>query len=146
MPSTGLSIVRETTKAKYDAFCREYLSNGNNGAKAAIYVGYSEKSARQTAKELLDKPYISDKIRQLQKEITEKHSEKFTISLEQRLEWLQKAVSVGFREVIDAQGNPKAENLQASISAIKELNVMLGTDSHAEVKPVKVFVGVQDAS
>lgn len=138
--------MREATKAKYDSFCREYLSNGTNGAKAAIYVGYSEKSARQTAKELLDKPYISDKIRQLQEELTAKSEEKFNITLEQRLEWLQKAVDIGFRETQDNAGNTKAENVQASISAIKELNVMLGTDSHADVKPVKVFVGVQDAS
>lgn len=138
--------MRETTKAKYDAFCREYLSNGNNGAKAAESVGYKQKSSRQQAIKLLQIPYISDKIAQLQTQITKVSEEKFSITLEQRLEWLQKAVDIGFRETQDMQGNSKAENLQASISAIKELNVMLGTDSHAEVKPVKVFVGVQDAS
>lgn len=138
--------MRDTTKAKYDAFCREYLSNNNNGAKAAEAVGYKKSSSRQQAIKLMQIPYIVDKLAQLQSEITKISEEKFSITLEQRLQWLQKAVDIGFRETMDMQGNAKAENVQASISAIRELNVMLGTDSHAEVKPVKVFVGVQDAS
>ena len=124
--------MRETTKAKYDAFCREYISNGNNGAKAAIFVGYKEKSARKQALDLLKIPYITDKLRQIQMEVTEKHKETFDISVEKRLGWLQKAVEYGFRENVDGFGNVKAENMGASISAIKELNVMLGINESGD--------------
>ena len=124
--------MRETTKAKYDAFCREYLSNNNNGSKAAEAVGYSKKSSRQMAIKLLQMPYIVDKMAQLQAVITEKSIEKFTVSVEQRLEWLQQAITYGFREIpvsaMDERTDAptKAENLSASISGIKELNAMLG--------------------
>ena len=126
--------MRRATQDKYDLFCREYMSNGLNGAQAAIAAGYSKNSARQTGKELLDKPYVSDKIRQMQEEITEKSKEKFSVSIEQRLEWLQTAVMYGFREIPvsaqDKDSGTKAENLSASISAIKELNVMLGINDN----------------
>lgn len=138
--------MREATKAKYDCFVLAYISNKQNGAAAAVTAGYAEKSAHVTAGKMLKIPYIKQEIASKLDNVRIKAEEKFNITLEQRLEWLQKAVSIGFRESADIQGNLKAENLQASISAIKELNVMLGTDSHAEVKPVKVFVGVQDAS
>lgn len=138
--------MREATRQKYDVFCLEFVANGRNAAKAAEQAGYSEKTARQQAAKLLKIPYICDKLLQLESVASDKAEEKFNITLEKRLKWLEQIVGTGLRETFDVQGNPKAENLQASTSAIKELNLMLGTDSHTEVKPVKVFVGVQDAS
>lgn len=40
------------------AFIREFVTNGNNGTKAAIAAGYSEKSARKIASENWTKPDI----------------------------------------------------------------------------------------
>ena len=132
----------------------EFVVNGRNSAKAAVEAGYKKKGARQQAQKLLKIPYICDKLRELEAIASKKAVEKFNITLEQRLEWLQYAVKAGFREIPlssfaskeDDNLPTKAENLPASISAIKELNEMLGTDSHEGVKPVKVFIGVQDAS
>ena len=132
----------------------EFVANGRNSAKAAVSAGYKANGARQQAQKLLQIPYICDKLRELEAIASKKAVEKFNITLEQRLEWLQYAVKAGFREIPlssfaskeDDNLPTKAENLPASISAIKELNEMLGTDSHEGVKPVKVFIGVQDAS
>lgn len=146
--------MREATKHKYDEFCMEFVTNGRNSAKAAVSAGYKAKGARQQAQKLLQIPYVCDKLRELEAIAARKAKEKFNITLEQRLEWLEYAVKAGFREIPlssfaskeDHNLPTKAENLPASISAIKELNEMLGTDTHEGVKPVKVFIGVQDAS
>ncbi len=134
----------------------EFVTNGRNAAKAAVSAGYKANGARQQAQKLLQIPYICDKLRELEATASKKAEEKFDISLEKRLRWLERAVEAGFREIPlssfaakDEDGNElptKAENLPASISAIKELNEMLGTDTHEGVKPVKVFIGVEDAS
>ena len=49
---------------KEKAFCREYAKTGN-GQKSATKAGYVEKTARQTACQLLTKPYIKEEIDRL---------------------------------------------------------------------------------
>ncbi len=49
------------------AFCVEYLVD-LNATQAAIRAGFSEKSARQQASDMLAKPYISEHIAQLRSE------------------------------------------------------------------------------
>lgn len=46
-------------------FCEEYVSCAFNATEAAINAGYSKKTARSIASELLTKPNISAKISQL---------------------------------------------------------------------------------
>lgn len=46
-------------------FCRQYLKTMFNGTQAAILAGYSEKTARQMASELLTKPAIEAEIKGL---------------------------------------------------------------------------------
>ncbi len=121
----------EKTKARYDSFIREYHINGNNGAQAAIKAGYSKNSARQRAVDLLSIRYVKEEIEKLQNAAREE----YTISLERRIKWLEKAVECGFRDCADAQGNIRAENLPASISGVKELNLMLGTTQAEDETP-----------
>ena len=132
----------EKTKARYDAFIREYHLNGNTGAQAAIKAGYSKNSARQRAVDLLSIRYIKEEIEKLQNAA----KEEYTISLERRIKWLEKAVECGFRDCADAQGNIRAENLQASISGVKELNLMLGTtQDDQEAQSLNINFSVNDA-
>ena len=56
---TGRKSQKLTIKQK--RFCDYYISLGN-GAQAAIKAGYSKKTARQVANEILTKPYIQDYI------------------------------------------------------------------------------------
>jgi len=45
------------------AFCREYVANGGHGERAAIAAGFSPKTARQKASQLLRKPKVQEIIR-----------------------------------------------------------------------------------
>lgn len=49
-------------KPKHEAFCREYVVDFN-GAQAAIRAGYSERTARAIASELLTKPDIQARVK-----------------------------------------------------------------------------------
>ena len=50
-------------------FADEYIRNGGNGTQAAIFAGYSPKTAAQQASRLLKDANISDYIAQRQEEI-----------------------------------------------------------------------------
>jgi len=50
---------------KQELFCTYYVSNGGRGSIAAKEAGYSENSCREQSYELLRKPHIQDRIRQL---------------------------------------------------------------------------------
>lgn len=119
----------EKSKAKYDAFIREYHINGNNAAQAAIFAGYAEKSARQTGQKLLTNTYIQEGLKKLQQEAIKEHG----ITLEQRLSWLEDVVNAGFKEMKGFKGQSKKnQDLKAVISAITEMNKMLGTTVEEE--------------
>ena len=50
---------------KQELFCTYYVSNGGKGSVAARTAGYSENSCREQSYELLRKPPVQDRIRQL---------------------------------------------------------------------------------
>lgn len=56
---------------KQKRFCEEYVKD-LNGTRAAIRAGYSERSARQSANDLLSEPDIKQYVSQLQSEISKK--------------------------------------------------------------------------
>jgi phage terminase small subunit len=56
-----------TLNVQQEAFCLEYIVD-LNGSKAAIRAGYSEKTARQIASQLLTKLNIQDRIAELKEE------------------------------------------------------------------------------
>lgn len=56
---------------RYERFCQEYVVD-YNGTQAAIRAGYSEKSARSQASELLTNPNILSRVRELQHEQVER--------------------------------------------------------------------------
>lgn len=57
--------------AKQERFCEEYVVD-YNATQAAIRAGFKEKSARSQASELLTKPDILARVRDLQKAVTER--------------------------------------------------------------------------
>jgi len=50
---------------RQERFCREYLANGMNGEAAAVAAGYSARSAKTQAADLLALPNISERITEL---------------------------------------------------------------------------------
>ena len=99
------------------------------------------------ANKLFNKPNINLRIVELTKKTAQIAEEKFTITVEKRLKWLNEIVEAGLEVLKMADGTYKRQNLPAARSAIDTLNSMLGTNDGSEkVKPVKIFVGVKDAS
>src|SRR6202008_566262 len=45
-------------------FALEYASNGGNGTAAAKAAGYSERSAHELARQLLEKPHVREMVHQ----------------------------------------------------------------------------------
>lgn len=50
-------------KPNHESFVDEYLANGGQAKKAAVFAGYAENSAHVTASRLLRKPQIIDAIK-----------------------------------------------------------------------------------
>ncbi len=138
--------------AKQEAFCQAIAKYGRKEkVKSYKEAGYSlnmsEAAIQVEADKMYNNPKLSLRIDELCQKVAKVAEKKFTVSVEQRLKWLQDIAEFGMEEIVDAQGVTKRQNLQASRSAIETLNTMLGTsEDSGKTKPVKVFVGVQDAS
>ena len=136
---------------KEEAFCQLIAKYGDKkkvkAYKEADYsVNMSEAAIQVQADKLYNKPKLSLRIKELQKTVNNIAKKKFTITVERRLRWLEEIVSAGLATYNDASGGSRRENLAASKGAIETLNTMLGIDENSETKPVKVFIGVEDAS
>ncbi len=145
-------IMTRPLSAKQEAFCQAIAKHGRTEkVKAYKEAGYStnmtQASMYKEAERIYKHPSVSPRIDELCQKVAKVAEKKFTVSVEQRLKWLQDIAQFGMEEIVDAQGVTKRQNLQASRSAIETLNTMLGTsEDSGKTKPVKVFVGVQDAS
>lgn len=86
---------------KEEMFVRSYLIDFN-GARAARAAGYSEKTSREMAYELLTKPHVQEAVMTLRQEM----AEKFNITRERIA---QEYARIGFldsRKLYDEDGNP----------------------------------------
>ncbi len=85
---------------KEDRFITEYMKDGN-GARAAEDAGYAKNSARQTAYDLLTKPYIQDEIQRRWKKVTDKAE----ITQERVLKEMGRLAFSDLRNYYDEDGN-----------------------------------------
>ena len=144
-------MAKPTLTAKEELFAQAYIERTGDKVQAYKDAGYSLKlttpQMATQADKLYNKPKINLKIKELQKKasvIADKH---FTVSIEQRVKWLNEVAEAGLEGIEDASGSVKRQNLASTCKAIEVLNTMLGIDESSDkVKPVKVFVGVVDAS
>lgn len=126
--------------AKQQAFCRAYITNGGNATQAAIKAGYSEKGVRVTACRLLTNVNIKEKIGKQQAKV----QEAFTITVEERLKILDKVTKAGLKTYKDQQDNKRPNSLPAVVSAVSEINKMLGPSTvEDEALPVQVIFNVR---
>jgi phage terminase small subunit len=137
--------------AKQEKFANEVVLNGGDKVAAYKSSGYSTNMKSDAISVKADEVYnngkVSVRIAELQKIADEKAKEVFSISVEQRLKWLNEVANAGLSKYIDPAGNERRENLTAVTGAVKTMNEMLGvSDSTGGTKPVKVIVGVVDAS
>ena len=57
---------------KQEMFCREYVRNGHNGKQAALFAGYSKKTAKFIASENLTKPNLKAFVEKLEAPVLRK--------------------------------------------------------------------------
>lgn len=117
--------------AKEEAFAQAYVLGGCSDATAAWRIAHPLSKAKpetqhNKASIMLKKGEVKVRIRQLQKKAAAKAEEKFTISVEQRLKWLQEVALAGLGIYHDQGGNERRENLAATRAAVQTLNEMLG--------------------
>lgn len=123
-------------------FCEAYLRNGcANATKAAIEAGYSEKTAKVTAHQLLKKEYISEYIDERRKDFTEETN----ITVTERLKLLWDIAHKG------QEMNPAGsyQNLSASIRAVEAINTMIGIQDSEDEDDLQgniINIGVEDCS
>ena len=137
--------------AKQEAFAQEVARNGGDKVAAYKFAGYStagnSNTLSKSSDELFNNPKVSPRITQLLGKANKIAEEKFTISVEWRLQKLKEIADMGMDTYEDAAGNKRRENLAAAKGSIETMNSMLGVaEKGGDTKPVKVMVGVVDAS
>ena len=88
----------------------------------------------------------SVRIKELQEKADKVANEKFDISVEQRLKWLDEIVQAGLGTYTDQQGNQRREALSAADKAINTMNAMLGTkEGDEKTDSMEITFNVVDA-
>jgi len=141
--------VRQLTKRE-ESFVQAILRLGDDKKLDAYRASdYSQKLSTPAmsaqAHKLYNKPIINLRIRELQGKAVEIADKKFTISVEERLRRLDAIYKAGIEKYLTQTGE-RYENLAAAKGSIETMNAMLGTSESSGVKPVKVQIGVIDAS
>lgn len=88
---------------KQERFCREYLVD-LNGAQAAIRAGYSKKTARAIAYELLTKPHVQSYLLELRGKV----AQKLEITQERVAQEYARLGFFDVRNLYNDDGTPKA--------------------------------------
>ena len=135
---------------KQEAFAVHVVQNGGDKVKARADAGYSMNMSKPSqcvdADNLYNHPKISLRISELQIEADKIAKAKFTISIEQRLEWLNEVALAGLETYSDQQGNQRRENLSATSGAVKVMNEMLGVggDDNDTGKAISISFNVSE--
>ncbi len=135
-----------------EAFAKAFVLNGGN-ATEAYRESHPKSKAKATtqheeASKMAKRPHVRTRITQLKKQAKQKAEEKFTVTVEQRLKWLNDIVKMGMGEWEDKYGNRRSENLAAAKGAIETLNDMLGTVDGKDTtrQSFNLTLRVEDAS
>ncbi|MEE8132139.1 MAG: terminase small subunit [Nitrososphaerales archaeon] len=150
MPKEKKERVRRPCKnkdgltVKQEAFCREYLID-LNGAQACIRAGYSEKTARQIATEMLSKLHIQDYMSSLM----QKREKRTEVTSDRVVKELAKLAFFNMEDVIDEKGVTKelTEWSRDDLAAIQEVTEdKLGGEEGTAITRRKVKVSDKKAS
>ena len=139
---------------RQEKFAQAVVLNGGDKVKAREEAGYSMAMSKPAqavdADNLFNHPKISLRIAELQKKADKVAEAKFEISVEQRLRWLKDATEKGLGTYVTHSNfgtTERVESIGGAVSAINTMNAMLGVDEKGgKTKPVKVMIGVADAS
>lgn len=139
--------------AKEEVFAKEYVLGGCSDATAAWRKAHPLSKAKpetqhNKASLMLKKGEVKIRIKQLKKKSIDIAEEKFTITVEQRLRWLDEVARAGLSTYHDQGGNERRENLAATRAAVQTLNEMLGTVDGKDTtrQSFNLTLRVEDAS
>lgn len=134
-PKRGFAPNRPLT-ARQEAFCREYVVD-RNGAAASVRAGYSEKTAKVVACNLLKDRRVLARIHDLHQQAAALAERKFEVTAERVIEELAKVGFASMRQfvIIDANGQPQIDLTHAPEWAL---------DALAEVRTETVLEGRPD--
>mgnify|MGYP003631542588 FL=1 len=136
--------------SKEESFAQAYIFHKEQLIEAYRHSEYSQKlNPKQMsvqANKLFKKPSISLRIKSLQLKASNIAEKKFTITVEQRLEWLKTIVDAGIATYEDSTGANRRESLTAARGAIETMNTMLGVVDNKDKKIEPIKIGIVDAS
>jgi len=136
--------------AKQEAFALKYVECSDASASYRHAYNYGKmkpETITRKAHDVVRNGNVAARIDELRSIMKKTADTKFTITLEQRLRWLKDIAEAGLEDIEDQSGISRRQNLAAANSAVATLNAMLGVDEEGgSVKPVKVVIGVKDAS
>ena len=136
--------------SKEESFAQAYIFHKEQLIEAYRHSEYSQKlNPKQMsvqANKLFKKPSISLRIKALQLKASDIAENKFTITVEQRLEWLKTIVDAGIATYKDSTGANRRESLTAARGAIETMNTMLGVVDNKDKKIEPIKIGIVDAS
>lgn len=125
------------SKEQYDRFIAEYRID-RNGARAATFAGYSEKTAAQQAYDLLRIPYVQGEISRLDFE----DQKRYGLTRERVLKELSRIVFFNPKNLFDKNGKLKpisaiSDDDAAALTGIDHSTVISGRGSHKETEYIK---------
>jgi hypothetical protein len=134
--------------ARQEAYAKAVVLNGGDKVAAYKTAGYSTNMKADAiyvkADEVYNNGKVSVRVSELQKTADKVANKVFTISVQQRLEWLSEIRVAGMGTYNDVAGNERRENLNASNAAIKTMNEMLGTgDSETNAEALNITFTVK---
>ena len=136
--------------SKEESFAQAYIFHKEELIEAYRNSKYSQNLTPEQmsvqANKLFKKPSINLRIKTLQLKASEIAEKKFTITVEQRLEWLKTITEAGIATYLDSNGVSRRESLTAARGAIETMNSMLGVTDSKDKKIEPIKIGVVDAS
>lgn len=136
--------------SKEESFAQAYIFHKEELIEAYRNSEYSQNLTPEQmsvqANKLFKKPSINLRIKTLQLKASEIAEKKFTITVEQRLEWLKTITEAGIATYLDSTGASRRESLTAARGAIETMNSMLGVTDSKDKKIEPIKIGVVDAS
>jgi len=136
--------------SKEESFAQAYIFHKEELIEAYRNSEYSQNLTPEQmsvqANKLFKKPSINLRIKTLQLKASKIAEKKFTITVEQRLEWLKTITEAGIATYLDSTGEARRESLTAARGAIETMNSMLGVTDTKDKKIEPIKIGVVDAS
>lgn len=125
-------------------FIEAYISNGRNGAKAAIAAGYKASAAKRQAVRILERPSVQEALRKRQEEL----AKRYELTTESVIAELAKIVRADLREMFNEDGSLKPpsewpDHLAGAIASVEVFEEFAGRGADRVqigfTKRIKVF-------